>query len=44
MDAGWEIPGYWSMRNPEKVRHRASYGLFFRPVRPKVAMEAFLDW
>ena len=28
-------PGYWSMPDPEKVQHRASYGLFFRPIGEK---------
>ena len=30
------IPGYWSMPAPEKVQHRASYGLFFRPIGLKI--------
>ena len=32
-----EIPGYWSMPDPEKVQHRASYGLVFPLIGPKIS-------
>ena len=31
------IPGCWSMPDPEKVPYRASYGVFFRPIGPKIS-------
>ena len=36
-----KLGGYWSMPDPEKVQHRASYGLGFSPIGPKFAQEAF---
>jgi hypothetical protein len=32
-----EIPGYWSMPDPEKVQHRASYGLVFPLLGSKIS-------